>query len=276
MKNFKTIEPDESLKQYIRYYYFQEIEEPDYRHEFTFYPNYYVALNTFIDAEVKWSDEKRYTLPSKNHSTTMITFSKERSIVVEEHGPLKKMGVIFMPLGINYFHEEALSDIITGTITAFPFQGRAYLRLSEDVFKEKNMHIRKEMVDAFFMKNLKQKDFGILREAIDTILDCKGQISVVDLCHKLNTSVRTLERKCSKHLCIAPKSFIMLVRFRSAVEVAKEKGREVSMTELAYESNYYDQPAFNNEIQKFSGSTPRQLFKNKTDVGGKYTFWTSF
>ena len=215
-------------------------------------------------------------MPRKNHSTSMITFSKERSIVVEEHGPLKKMGIIFRPLGINYFLQESLSEIITGTITTFPFQGEAYLRLSEEVLSEKNMHIRKEMLDSFFIENLKHKEFEYLREAVDKILDCKGQVSVVDLCKKLNISVRTLERKFSKHLCITPKSFIMLVRFRSTIEVAKEKGREATMTELAYESNYYDQPAFNNEIQKFSGSTPQQLFKNKMDIGGRYTFWTTF
>jgi AraC-like DNA-binding protein len=82
------------------------------------------------------------------------------------------------------------------------------------------------------------------------------------LARSLGVSERQLERRFLAQVGLSPRSFATLKRFERALELAR-RGR--SLTEVAHEAGYFDQPHFNRDFRRFTGLSPRALFAQ--DVG---------
>ena len=79
----------------------------------------------------------------------------------------------------------------------------------------------------------------------------------------MTTSVRTLERLFKKHIGISPKLFYKIRQFEKASHsVLYDK--DIKFTEIAYETNYYDQAHFTKVFKQFPKETPKKIRTEKT------------
>jgi AraC-like DNA-binding protein len=86
----------------------------------------------------------------------------------------------------------------------------------------------------------------------------KGQLSAADLADKAGLSQRQLARRFNDRLGLAPKEYTRVSRFMHSLEVLKNNPAQ-SLTEIAYESGYYDQAHCIHEYREFAGLTPGEL-----------------
>ena len=93
--------------------------------------------------------------------------------------------------------------------------------------------------------------------------------SVSDMADACNLSVRQLERDFKTLSGFSPRLFSKLIRFRHLLENVPDK--LLSMTDLAYEYDYYDQSHFINEFKRFTGLTPTQYFIDRADASNERT-----
>jgi len=86
----------------------------------------------------------------------------------------------------------------------------------------------------------------------------KGRVPLKTLSQKTNISSRQLSRQFHTYLGLSPKEFARVTRFIHSLENIK-KFRSYSLTEIAYESGYFDQSHFIHDCKEFSGMTPGEL-----------------
>lgn len=88
--------------------------------------------------------------------------------------------------------------------------------------------------------------------------------SIDDLSNELCYSSRQLNRKTRDLFGVSPEELVIHKKFRTAVETMH--GQVRSLTEIAYESGFYDQAHFCRNFKKFTGLTPKQYQSQKSEL----------
>ncbi|MDR0207510.1 MAG: helix-turn-helix domain-containing protein [Bacteroidales bacterium] len=86
-----------------------------------------------------------------------------------------------------------------------------------------------------------------------------GNINVNQMASEACLSRKQFERIFAEHIGISPKKYLKIIRFQSAI-FQKQQNNNLNMTELSYESGYFDQSHFINDFKSLSGLTPKQYF----------------
>ncbi|MGI8952582.1 MAG: DUF6597 domain-containing transcriptional factor [Chitinophagaceae bacterium] len=90
-------------------------------------------------------------------------------------------------------------------------------KLSETKQVEKRIEIITNFLFAIFKAKQKTLDFAI-KQAIQLILDNKGQISIKKVCEKTHLTKRTFERRFLNETGISPKQFSKIIQFHQSLE----------------------------------------------------------
>ena len=99
--------------------------------------------------------------------------------------------------------------------------------------------------------------------AVNKIISSQGSLRSADLAEYTVLSRRQFSRRFIERVGIAPKSFVQIVKFRHVIELADSA---TTLTDLAYEGEYFDQSHFIKDFRKRSGISPRDIFqKGKLD-----------
>ena len=88
-----------------------------------------------------------------------------------------------------------------------------------------------------------------------------GMTSVGSLSETFGRSRQYLNRVFRQEVLYSLKKFIITVRIMDLVKY-RIKHPEVSMTELCYQYDYFDQPHFNRDFKRICGVTPTRFFAN--------------
>ncbi|XDD51761.1 DUF6597 domain-containing transcriptional factor [Leptospira sp. WS92.C1] len=134
----------------------------------------------------------------------------------------------------------------------------------DQVCSAQNNSERKRIVSDLILQAIREKEtpkaFRI-RQAVQSILQNNGNVSMDSFGSLFSQSSRQLERDFKQLIGFSPKFFSRLIRFRSVLE----NGNLGSLTTLAQTSGYYDQSHFIREFREFAGYTPRDFFSGKTE-----------
>ena len=76
-----------------------------------------------------------------------------------------------------------------------------------------------------------------------------------------NINRRQLARKFSSAIGLSPKQLAKTVRIQTTLKILLNK-EITSLTDLAYENEYFDQAHFIKEFKEFTGLTPKEFFGN--------------
>ncbi|WP_431213422.1 helix-turn-helix domain-containing protein [Puia sp. P3] len=85
-----------------------------------------------------------------------------------------------------------------------------------------------------------------------------GLIPVSQLTDGTGLSQRHLARKFQQQVGLSPKEYLRACRFIRSLHHLK-KYPMLSLTEVAYESGYYDQAHFNRDYKAYTGHTPGEV-----------------
>ncbi|MFT5617218.1 MAG: AraC-like DNA-binding protein [Arenicella sp.] len=99
-----------------------------------------------------------------------------------------------------------------------------------------------------------------------------GSGKVADLAAKLDVSRRTLLRKFKKHLGYSIEEYLSVIKFRKALFNFQNSDTDSKLSDIALDSNYYDQADFNHQVKYRSGMPPKELFK-QLEIMDNTLFW---
>lgn len=265
---------DKLVKKYISYYYFHKSSNDDFQQDFIYYPHYCNAITIYKDARVAWDDWRSFATSGPTPLTTLYSRNYDRCIQVSLRGHIDKIGIVFKPLGLNHFVSSPLSLLSTQVVTAFSHFGAAFESSLNRVYMLKSNDEKIGLLDRFFVNHYTSFSEIRLEKAIEQILKTNGAIECQQLAEDLSCSRKTLLRLFKKHLICTPSVFKSLVRFRNTLNYYQEQYKKPSLTQLAYEHQYYDQADFIRHFKAVTGETPKLLFSKIKNLGSQDTYWT--
>ena len=164
--------------------------------------------------------------------------------------------VNFNPLAVEYVLHHSIADILnTGKILNTDFW-----EFDEDDLNDFEMFCKKASlkIQSLLPKEIDERKLNLF----DLIFAANGEISVKELSAKLFWSERQINQSrtygINQQFGLSLKAYCNILRFQASLSHIKEG-------KLFPQLNYYDQSHFIKEIKKFSGVSPRELFKNKND-----------
>lgn len=88
----------------------------------------------------------------------------------------------------------------------------------------------------------------------------RGLISIQELSRTYNFSYKKMERLFKKCVGIPPKLYARIIRFNYSLKIGID---HFSLTELAYESGFFDQNHFIKEVKRFTQKAPSEVFHSQ-------------
>lgn len=101
--------------------------------------------------------------------------------------------------------------------------------------------------------------------ALNEIIHQSDQISLKQLSNKIGYSQKHFISLFKNQVGITPKSYLKIMRFQKAISEI-EKFSEVGWTLISNDCGFYDQAHFINDFRLFSGFTPQEYFRSKSDL----------
>lgn len=178
--------------------------------------------------------------------------------------PTGETGTFFVCFHPNGFHPFAPFSIKEMENTAVPLEklfGEAGKEIGQKVLNANSTKERMDLIETFLLNRLTDKSTidQILKSTVETILTANGQLSVNELSRQNNIHRRQLTRKISLATGLSPKQLSKTIRLQAALKTLlnQEVG---SLTNLAYENEYFDQAHFIKDFKEFTGLTPKEFY----------------
>ncbi|MGY6650473.1 DUF6597 domain-containing transcriptional factor [Wenyingzhuangia sp. IMCC45574] len=256
--NHQTFLPQESLKEWVKCYWNLE----------SAYKNTPLKNTIIPDGTMKlifhYGDTYRHH-PNNQESIILpkcfLIGQLTKPYVVEPLGVTGSFVVRFQPNGFSPFANIPIKEIQNTAVPLKTLFGNDGIRIGEQILTATSTAERIELIEEFLINRLTNKatiDL-IIKTTVDTILEANGQCSIHTLSEQNNTSRRQLTRKFSSTIGLSPKQLSKTVRIQNALKTLLKK-EVTSLTDLAYENEYFDQAHFIKDFKEFTGLTPKEFY----------------
>jgi AraC-like DNA-binding protein len=182
---------------------------------------------------------------------------------MELSGELSVFSIVFQPQGLMQFFNFPLSEICNRNISLKDINGQAGRDLEEKMNEATTFQQKVNVVETYLFNLLKNNfdnfEFRRVNRVAELIKQTYGNITISQLASEACLSRKQFERIFAEQIGISPKQYLKIIRFQSAI-FQKQRNNNLNMTELSYESGYFDQSHFINDFKALSGLTPKQYF----------------
>ncbi len=269
----KFIRPqDEFLQKYIKGYYMHRSTDPGFDKTVYFYQNITSTINIYRDTQVTLHDDfwAYHHTPGSGFNARVVVKVKGYQ-AVKLQGKFDKVATVFYPTGINHFIRCPLSELISSMYSEFTHFDGLYDDLLPILFEVPTIEEKRDILDDFFRSQFRPFADQRLLQAVHQIIQSEQAIKVNELAKNIGVNRRTLLRLFQKHLTYSIEEYQAIVKFRRALIELQHQGKS-HLTQVAYNSAYYDQADFNHHFKQRSGLTPSELF-DQLNIVDNTLFW---
>ncbi|MFC5410995.1 helix-turn-helix domain-containing protein [Larkinella bovis] len=191
---------------------------------------------------------------------SFITTRLNHFMDVRTPGKVSFVSICFAPGQAYLFFPVPMHELANQLVDLRDLWGPVADELQERTETAKDMPHRVQLLQQYLLARLRQAgppDSGV-DFCINQIRQAGGQLSLEMLAAKTGLSNRQLIRRFNPRIGLSPKEFARITAFLNALKKLK-KHPSRSLTEIAYESGYYDQAHFIHSCRDFTGLTPGQL-----------------
>jgi AraC-like DNA-binding protein len=171
---------------------------------------------------------------------------------------------ILQPAGMHHLLREKAGTVTDQYSSLSAWYPESKL-VSEQVAAQRDIYGQVATIDRFLVRLFSRATpkAGEVDNALFHILGSQGGAGIETIARKERISVRTLHRKFTEQVGLAPKAYARIVRFRSLMQYALAHP-QASWLDLTTRYNYYDQAHLIKDFYHFTGSSPAQyLTKNQ-------------
>jgi len=229
--------PDNSLSEFIeRFWMVRNTTKEDYQ--------IVVVPDGRIDLMFAITDDEPFT-------SNLIGIETEPSQHTVTKGTII-MGVGLKLLAVEYCLKYSIASIL-GEMVPLIVPSFGILETDLNNF---NSFCRK--IETVF-KTLIPKSIDKRKQTLfNTLYDTQGSLKIREYSEKCHWTSRQINRYFAKWFGLSLKEYCNILRFRASINQIKEG-------KFFPEQNYSDQPHFIREVKKFTGVTPKELFKRQNE-----------
>ena len=200
----------------------------------------------------------------KNLSENVALYGHQNDYYdIELTGELSVFSIVFQPQGLMQFFKFPLHEICNQNVPLKHLIGQAGRDLEEKMGEASAFYQRVNIAETCLWNLLKTNnidfEFQRINHIIELIKQKYGNIHIHQMASEACLSRKQFERIFTGHIGISPKQYLKIIRFQHAI-FQKQIDNSLNMTELSYQSGYFDQSHFINDFKSLSGLTPRQFF----------------
>jgi AraC-like DNA-binding protein len=248
------LSPSVSLAGLVRHYLLLESEQ-DIHLNYRLFSDGNPGIVFHLKASVIQSAENFEVLP-RSFIYGQISQFKD----VASNGKLGMLVVVLQPYGIHSLlgiDAAALTDCIVDLADIFGVEAAV---LEDKVINSRLIADKIRIIERFFLKKTisKNESDPLLKESLQAIYNSRGSINIDDILKKVPVTERQLERKFKKYIGTSPKKYADIIRFQHFLKLLQQQSRSRKISDIVYETGYYDQSHLNGFFKKITGITPNQ------------------
>ncbi|TGK84933.1 AraC family transcriptional regulator [Leptospira bourretii] len=256
--NYETFFPSPDLSSLIKCFWTLSIQDSSEYPKQRIVPDGCMELAfNFGDPIQRFTNDKDFVIQPWACLVGQIT----EPFYIKPTGSVNTFAVRFYPYGIANFFEKPMEYYANRETSLDQLFGlEAAKELEEKIRKAWDTATRIRIIEGFFRTKLKEQIIfdRILKNTIDSILHSKGNESIGSILDDEGSSRRQLERKFKKQIGLSPKKLGKIIRMQAALKMLINR-RSEKLTDIAYESNYYDQAHFIKDFKEFTGLSPKEF-----------------
>ncbi|WP_438425711.1 AraC family transcriptional regulator [Aquimarina macrocephali] len=260
--NYQTFQPHPDLESLISCYWTLEVPAAEDTQRQRIIPD-----GTIEMAFILGDDIKRYTTEDNFiiQPRSMVLGQTIAPFYIEPTGYVNTFAIRFYPYGFANFVTVPIRTLANKeTPIEMLFGEKTAKKLEQDIIQATDTKQRIEIIEFFLLNKLSEQVTvdNIVKTTIDTLLSTKGSTSIRDILKEDVSERRQLERMFVKQIGISPKQLGKVIRLQSALKMLLNEEGE-SLTNIAYESEYYDQAHFIKDFKEFTGISPKEFLGNE-------------
>jgi AraC-like DNA-binding protein len=169
--------------------------------------------------------------------------------------------ILFKEAGAAAFFKEPLHKLFGENVSLDNFISHQKLSIIEEELAEAKSNLQRiDLIERLLLSELcDYKPDNLILTALQKIHFTKGIIRIKDLAHSLYISHDAFEKRFRRVVGTSPKQLSSIIRLRTVTDNRKQKH---SLTEIALDAGYFDQPHFNKDFKLFTGQTPADFFNS--------------
>ena len=175
----------------------------------------------------------------------------------EVSGKIDYVGIRFKPGVFNCLYKIS-SDKITDTSVHVDKIETEYDFTK--ILKIKNTYWRLEFLKKYLSEKKKKFVSTKLMKLLPEVYLSPTNQKIYELFCKMNYSARHLNRVFYREIGVNPKTFLNIVRLHKSLNILKNNPK-ANLSDLAFESGFFDQAHFIKEIKRYCGISPLQIAK---------------
>lgn len=265
----KIIKPRASIQKYIKYFWYLNCNGVVSSEKMRLIPTGTPEILFHLNGGFGIFENNTIT------STSLVVIGQQTKFY--DYIPSLNRGIISAVVNPMFF-----SDVIKNTASecsdyctnAIDIWGNEAKLLNEKLYEVKSFSEQFNLIEDFIEKLIYKKNFSedqLISSFIRDINQKGGNVKLNLLYTQYDVSKRQIERKFLDKVGLSPKSFCKLVKLQYSLFLA-QNSKKMSLTELSYLSNYYDQSHFVKTFKELTGYSPKEYFNICEPISDYFTY----
>ncbi|MFM8740935.1 MAG: DUF6597 domain-containing transcriptional factor, partial [Cytophagales bacterium] len=240
--NPKTYKPNKELKEFVKRYWTLDGEKENIPLKNTIVPDGTMKLIFHYGDTYKHHSQNGNTIVLPK---CFLIGQLTKPYVIEPTGVTGSFVVQFTPNGFLPFTSIPIKEMENTAVPVEMLFGEDGKKLGYQILNANSTSDRIQIIETFLLKELADKKTidNIVKSTVETIFATNGHFSVNEFSKSNNINRRQLARKFSSAIGLSPKQLAKTIRIQATLKVLLNE-EVTSLTDLAYESEYFDQAHF--------------------------------
>lgn len=168
------------------------------------------------------------------------------------------------------FYDFPMSELADLVVDADLVFGKKLHGLREQLLDTKSIYQKFLLVESFLLRQAgdmlhANTPLNCVEYAIASIANQPNTLGFQQMSSRIGYSQKHFIELFKKQVGVPPKQYLKIMRFQKAISEIENK-QFVQWSSVAMESGFYDQAHFINDFKNFSGFTPNEYVKRKTEL----------
>ncbi len=260
--NYQTFQPHSDLESLIKCYWTLEVPANSNSQKQRIIPDGCIEMAFILGDDIKrYTSEDEFVLQPR----AMVIGQTIEPFYIEPIGYVNSFAVRFYPYGFANFVTTPIKNLANKeTSIALLFGENPAKELEQKIIDAAGTKERIQIIEGFLLDKLINEITidSIVKSTVDAILSTKGSTPINAILKENSSKRRQLERKFLKQIGISPKQLGKVIRLQTALKMMLNRQSE-NLTQIAYESEYYDQAHFIKDFKEFTGTNPKAFLENE-------------
>lgn len=263
--NYQTYKPHKDLESIVKFYWTLEVPFDPNNQKQKIVPDGCIEMTfNFGDKIKRYTSENDFIL----HPNAMVMGQRTKSYYILPVGNVDSFAICFYPIGFINFVKTPLKNLVDKETPISELFGQAEaLELERQMNQAIDSQQRINIIETFLLKKLNEKNTisNIVKSTVEALLKTNGTTPINVILKDDISKRRQLERHFKKQIGISPKQLGKAIRLQATLQLLLNKKSE-TLTNIAYENEYFDQNHFIKDFKELVGITPKEFSGNKNMI----------